>query len=693
VNGTECRLRNQVARIIPEKLVRHWTHKPACLLQLSYAARALPPPAKGKEEALIEFVERRRAQLPNRDWVGRHSAKLPASTLQAPKATTTFPMGYVTAPSSSLTTPRRAGGKAGEWFAKTCPERVAPDSVLTTAKLLAVPPDALNISVRNDISLAKSSAEGFIEQRGVCRLAAIAEPGAKWRIATVHPLREGWESEQLAQVLRAEVRNCPPTRGALEADPEEFILVPDRATNPEYRLPLIGRQFPTLELGEYYDFSSDLKAATDVIHRNVIQQFLSSRNLPEDAASSQFILFRKMLIPIGCGTDLGKGCSFPTLCLLHHYVCRELGLGERSYRIKGDDLVARWTGYQIELYAHWIPILMGPSVNLKKVFVSKDRSLYCESAFQSKTDKDGQRVYKRLSWSMSLKVLHADLFKTDLSTGVTEMSSIGNSLRAGIRREGRKRTYRLFMSNPSARALLARCGSWVFIPSSIGGLGFIRPRRRMKVPAPITLWCRAVMNGGITPPSRSAPVWASDRMGMYSPLNFLDGRKGGTPAYRRSPTTVEEIVRGYVSKHLPRKLIYVDQSAAPINGAWADIADAEVTTARELKYTELQAKALADRRLEAQRLVSYQAVMTSAHHGEQSAASTINYVRLCRRQVVPLSSKRLVQRNFEDLERLIERSFWVPKAPERQLARAPTSTSPAGLPGVPPVARIRKGSF
>lgn len=77
---------------------------------------------------------------------------------------------------------------------------------------------------------------------------------------------------------------------------------------------------------------------------------------------------------------MGLPASWPVLSLAHYAICRVVD-PTHSFRIKGDDLIALWTDFQISHY-HKLCEQVGFLVNTKKSVVSDTMGVFCEVTYR-----------------------------------------------------------------------------------------------------------------------------------------------------------------------------------------------------------------------------------------------------------------------------------------------------------------------
>jgi hypothetical protein len=678
------RARHLVSQILPPAFRRHTLYKKDSLLQLSFASRALELPSESAlNEALIQFVERRRPPAnagnldPPCDWIAMGYV---SQTHEPTQKERPQPYGWLAGPAAAGNVSRREGGKA---------------KILSTVVGAHVPKQSLDSfyqrspdELRKEVLKQLPSLEVALKIRprptypGIARLVAIPEPGGKSRVATIHTLTDGYRAEQVGALLRLEMRSIPCLRNSLTGDPDLIKVKPNPYVNPRYPLPE-KRRMPHLDLDALYSFSADLKAATDTIRMDVIELFMTRRGFTRDACSARTIKLMGVHYPVGRGTDLGKGASWPTLSLLHAYACRELGISWEAFVIKGDDLGGLLTGRQIELYLEWIPRLTGMEVNLTKTFVSDRTLLYCERAYALRVTAEGYE-YRRKSYSLSTKLMLTQITKIDES-GEPAAFSVGSALRREILREGRRRVTILVNASPILAKLLHRFGRWCYVPSPLGGLGLPTPTRNCGVPQLVSAFCRAVMNGGITPPMMTRPT----------PKN-------------KTGTTIESLCKVYLAQSLKRVRAFRHEPDHPNFGRWGELMEIYDRAKGVAKFLEMQSKTLASERESATASLSFLTAVQGFTHGVSDEHSLFYYLRQCRRLAEKLGQGRLKGWTFKDLDTTVENSLWVPKAPE---AKLPLTKVVAAKPGTrnaeilrsipvkqpldPPVPRqhTRKGSF
>lgn len=648
-----------VLRILPGH-IRGWVHKPKVMLQLSFVGRALEEaPWNGPHECFA-FVGRRAAPQPvPSGWLKKW---VPASGSRPLLDVLPRIGGVVSAPSATRRTMRRVdkdrgGGKAAElaqmraqgvkgggkvgsraYMALTPSNPLRPESFAiranSVAESLVMPPAKLAQQVRNDL-LVVSQVVLQEAPEAVGTVFPISELGGKTRVATIHSIEDTVRGDLAGDQLRSLMRKHPALVDSLEGDPVEFTLKPSslglRRTVSRRRIPELG----WLAARELYVFSSDLRAATDLISHDVLYALCDRTGIPIASMASAQVEYCGIHVPVKRGTCLGLGGSWPALSLIHAYAADEIGLPNTSYRIKGDDLVGLWTGRQIRAFAYWLPRLTGMELQLSKTFISRTCALYCERAFRCDV-RTGRFV--RMPHSLSLKTIGAQL-KLDEHQR-PQVFGLCGSLHAEVSRESRRRVRLVMLANPLLRELESAHGRWCYIPSVIGGLDMVPPRRHLGVPPAIGAFVRAVANGGLIPPSPLPPAGGGHKDSIHG------------------------VVSRYLSRFFPRRLALLPDdsivSSKPI-ASWFEASHGHENDPGYFILMRENGVRLQEQRTDAMQSMTYAAAASGLRHIEPSRESLRAYFRLLKKAAKRLSTEHLPRLDFGSARTLLmDRTVWIP---------------------------------
>lgn len=219
-------------------------------------------------------------------------------------------------------------------------------------------------------------------------------------------------------------------------------------------------------------FSADLTAATDYLSKEVIVRCAEKLGIPPDTVTGGTIDGS----PINRGTLMGIPLSWPFLSLVHLLACDYIGAPYDSFYLKGDDLIAYWPKRLIEEYLRSLPLLTGMEINPRKSFIGRDRGFFCEKAYIINEGDESSCLMLDSSFVSVRSLCYGRKPESVSPHGQTvpDFLLTIDYLRSEIPRLGHRRAARLqTIAFPWTLDLLKSMGQSVFLPTSLGGYGFI----------------------------------------------------------------------------------------------------------------------------------------------------------------------------------------------------------------------------
>jgi hypothetical protein len=515
--------RTQLARFVHPALKKLLDYSPSRKgwLQFSYLSRALEFPSHSLLESELEkFYERRCVdQNPELDpnWITR-SLERTVGRLE-PIPPSSFLVDRVITNASSYDLPRQKGGKIKEFYNTYLLDQGSkvigtPDQIedfITKVSKSTKVAGASAQSIRKSVNEFADDfpLKSFEEVDGLARCACLPERG-KCRPVTMSNLHHGLNADWVGAQLRGKMKSFSSLVGSLGEDPRVLELVGDafkatRSVPKDYQSKLL---FPWAHPHELLLFSGDLRAATDLINKNLIDHCAQVLGLGENgylAFSNKSFSFENNILQIQSGTCLGLGGSWPLLSIIHDLAIRRIGLIKGSYIIKGDDIIGYWTKKQIISYEYWITELTGMTLQHMKTYISARRALFCEKAFEISKEKSTVDFFTEV-YTIKIRlerlegVIPLSGITKDLVVNHKNQIEVLQAVEAlGKERASRKMIRAVQLLNPLVSKLHKSYPGIAYLPSNYGGLGLLPPRQ-IKLTRYLAAYVRAVHNTKVRVP-------------------------------------------------------------------------------------------------------------------------------------------------------------------------------------------------
>jgi len=510
--------RAALEQFVHPSLLKLWGRPRAkrSFLMFSMIGRSLEFPSKlTLEQELEEFRYRRCYQdQPKIDinWITTFVDRYLGQLSEVP------PLGFnvsrIVTNSATILTPQKDGGKLEEFRRRIKTEvddRNSPrtSNLLMNTKKLLKPyssPKTIATKAAEYVDILHLPKPVEIISEG--KVAILAERG-KSRPVTISGLDQGLYGDWIGSQLRDKMKKFVALKGSLMDDPSSIALTASPYKNV-MKVPsdFKSKIFPdtrTKGRSRVYLFSGDLRAATDLLNKDLIDQFAHCLKVNPGAFYNATLLFPTPEL-VSRGTCLGLGGSWPALSLIHLFSCMRIGLPKLSYLIKGDDIIGAWTKAQILAYEYWLPRLTGMELQFRKCFVSPVKALFCEKAFRIKN------IIKKVDFAegtitedflleqdqdiIPLAGLSKDLFFNPYSHQVEILAAIES---IGKLKTSRIRIQKAQMSSPLVEKISKLYPQLNYLPSKYGGLG-LRPPRRHQYTRQVAAYVRAVHNSKVEVP-------------------------------------------------------------------------------------------------------------------------------------------------------------------------------------------------